>query len=100
MDRGELALHGLAEDDKCDVVVAQGEPGKKEVVRLVEEFDVDPEFACERVGGAVDVAEFDGGVDRGEEGAVEPASALGDEFGDLNWFFFEKKRRVSQGTTT
>jgi hypothetical protein len=64
-------------------VMHQSEPGEYEIEELVEHLDVDPEFAEEGVGGAVDVVEVDYAVDGGEEGAVEPAPALGDEFGDL-----------------
>jgi len=44
---------------------------------------VDPELAQRRVRAAVDVAELDDRVDGREEGTVEPATTLRDEFGNL-----------------
>ena len=76
-----------------DVIVAQREPREEQVEDLVEEFDVDPEFASKGVRGAVEVAEFDDRVERGEEGAVEPSPTLGDQLRDL---FARCERIVSE----
>lgn len=59
------------------------EPRKDQIKSLIQQLDVDPRLARERVRGAVEVVELDGAVYRGEEGAVEPSAALGDEFRDL-----------------
>ena len=63
-------LQRVGEDDERYKVVGECEPGEDEVEELVEHLDVDPEFAQEGVGGAVDVVKVDCAVHGGEEGAV------------------------------
>jgi hypothetical protein len=82
------------QDFECDVPIAQGKPGKNHVEDVVEQLDVEPELADERVAGAVEVAEVDDGVDGGEEGAVQPATTLRDEF----WELASEVRIVDGGT--
>jgi hypothetical protein len=64
------------------VEVGEGEVGEEEGDELVDEFDVQEDLACSGVVGRPDLAEVDERVDGGEEGAVEPAAALGDKFGN------------------
>ena len=49
---------------------------------MVDEFDVEKNLAANSVVGTPDLAEVDERVDSSEEGAVEPTTALGYEFGN------------------
>ena len=62
------------------VEVGEGEEGEEEGDELIEEFDVEQDFAREGVVSLPDLLEVDQGVDGGEEGSIEPTTALGDEF--------------------
>jgi hypothetical protein len=44
---------------------------------------VNPEFSRKGVSRAIDVVEVDHGIDRSEEGPVQPTTTLRDEFWDL-----------------
>ena len=70
LHRMQECLHTVREDDKSDVKVPQREPREEEVIGLIEQFDVDPEFSREGVRGTIDVAEFDDGMNGGKEGTV------------------------------
>lgn len=67
---------------------------------MVDEFYVQEDLACDGVVGVPDLFEVDEGVDGGEEGSVEPATALGDELGyrvcgALDVEFLMRKKEVS-----
>jgi len=79
----EFRVRERASDEvECQVEVCEGEVGEAEGDELVDEFDVEQDFAPERVVRVPDLFEVEEGVDGGEEGAVEPAAALGYEFRD------------------
>jgi len=65
------------------VEVGEGKEGEEEGDELVDEFDVQEDLAGDGVVGAPDLPEVGERVDGGEEGAVEPAASLRDEFGHI-----------------
>lgn len=67
---------------KGEVEVGEREIGEEELQELVEEFDVKQGFAQEGVVGFPDLSKVHERVDGREEGAVEPATTLGDELRD------------------
>ncbi|RDA85125.1 hypothetical protein CP532_1559 [Ophiocordyceps camponoti-leonardi (nom. inval.)] len=75
---------GEAAGDKVEgqVEVGEGEVGEEQLEKLVRELDEEEDLAGDGVVGREDLTALKEGVDGCEEGAVEPSSALGDEFGD------------------
>ncbi|RDA92146.1 hypothetical protein CP533_5577 [Ophiocordyceps camponoti-saundersi (nom. inval.)] len=75
---------GEAAGDKVkgQVEVGEGEVGEEQLEKLVRELDEEEGLAGDGVVGGEDLTALEEGVDGGEEGAVEPSAALGDEFGD------------------
>jgi hypothetical protein len=76
---------GAGDEVEGQVEVGEGEEGEEEVDELVDELDVQHDFAVDGVVGAPDLAEVDKGINGGEEGTVEPTTPLGYEFGDGIW---------------
>ncbi|RCI08911.1 hypothetical protein L249_4922, partial [Ophiocordyceps polyrhachis-furcata BCC 54312] len=75
---------GEAAGDKVEreVEVGEGEVGEQQLEKLVRELDEEEDLAGDGVVCGEDLTALKEGVDGGEEGAVEPSSALRDEFGD------------------
>ena len=67
-----------------DIGAHEGEPGKDEIECLIEELDVNPEFAREGMRRAVYVMELDRAVNRSKERAIEPPPSLRDQLWNLN----------------
>jgi hypothetical protein len=62
----------------------EGKPREDKVERLIEEFDVYPEFAPEGVRRTVNIMKLDRTMYRSKERAVEPPATLRDQLGNLN----------------
>jgi len=69
-------FHRVREDVERDVIVGQSKPRKNEIENLIKHLNVDPKFAHERVGRAIEVVEVEDTMYGREEGTVKPASAL------------------------
>lgn len=67
---------------ESEVEVGEREEGEEQLQELVEELDVEQDLAGDGVVGVPDLLEVDQRVDGGEEGSVQPSSALRDELGD------------------
>jgi hypothetical protein len=61
----------------------QSKPREDEIEGLVDKLEVDHKFAPKAVRRAIYVMELDRTVYRGEERAIEPPAALGDQLGNL-----------------
>lgn len=71
-----IGIRSKRADIGCGGKAHQSEPTEDQVEELVEHLDVYPEFPEEAVCRAVDIIEVPGGVDRGEERAVQPTTTL------------------------
>lgn len=79
-----LITQRLGQDLESNVPVPKREPSKDHVEHVVEQLNVQPSLAHERMTGAVKVAKVDDRMDGSEEGPVQPSSTLRDEFGKLD----------------
>jgi hypothetical protein len=61
--------------------VANGKPGENHIDRVEDELDEEGELAEDGVVRPEKLVEVDDGVDGGEEGAVQPATALENQLG-------------------
>jgi hypothetical protein len=73
-------------------------PSKHHLYRVVPKLELENDFPEETLAGCPDAMLEGGGVERGKERAVEPATTLGDEFGDLEDDTQPGKRRYGELT--
>ena len=70
-------------EEKCKVEVCQGRPCEEELDRVVDELHLEEELPEEALPRRPDTEPEDGGMDRGEQRAVQPTTTLRDELRDL-----------------
>lgn len=61
----------------------QSEPRKDQIEKLIEHLNMDPELAHEGMRASIDIVEMNRRVNCSEEGAVQPTTALRNEFRHL-----------------
>ena len=69
-------------EEEREVEVGERGPREQKLDGVVDELELQKQHAEEVLPRRPDAEPEDGGVDRGEEGAVEPAATLGDELRD------------------
>ena len=78
MSVGGVGTH----EEKGEVKVCERRPGENELDGVVNKLKLQEDLAEKVLARGPDVEHINGRVEGGEEGAVEPAAALGDELGD------------------
>lgn len=71
-----LVRERASNEVESEIEVGEREEGEEEGYKLVEEFDVEEDFARDGVVGLPDLFEVDKGVHSREEGSIQPSSSL------------------------